>query len=155
MSIKPIPNGYTTITPYLIIRGASNAIQFYQKAFNAIEMRRIQNPNDGNIMHADIKIGNAYFMLADEFLDMGFKSSQAFGGSPAFIHLYVENANEIFNQAQEAGAKIIKPLNNEIFGDRHGIVQDPFGYRWAIATHVEDVSSSELEHRIAQYSKNI
>lgn len=155
MFTKPIPDGYTTITPYLVIRGASDAIQFYRKAFNALEIKRMINPGDGKIMHAEIKIGNAFLMVADEFLDMGFKSPQALGGSTAFIHLYVENADDLFHQAQKAGAKIIKALGNEFFGDRHGIVQDPFGYMWAIATHIEDISPKELEHRLAEYSKNM
>ena len=151
MTVKAVPQGYTTVTPYLIIRGVSNAIEFYQKAFGATEVRRMEA--DGKIMHAEIKIGNAHLMMADEFPEQGFKSPQSLGGSPAFIHLYVEDADTLFKKAIGAGATSLQPVSDQVFGDRHGLVQDPFGYTWTIATHIEDVSSEELKRRMAEYAK--
>jgi PhnB protein len=151
MSVKAIPEGYTTVTPYLIIRGVSEAIKFYEKAFGASEVRRMEA--DGKIMHAEIKIGNGHLMLADEFPDQGFCSPQALGGSPAFIHLYVENADASFERAVNAGAKSLQPVSDQIFGDRHGLVQDPFGYTWTIATHIADISTDELKVKIQEYAK--
>lgn len=151
MKACAIPNGYTAITPYLIIRGVSEAIRFYEKAFGATEIRRMEA--NGKIMHADIKIGNSFLMLADEFPEHGFNSPQTLGGSPAFVHLYVENADESFEKAVKAGAEVLMPVSDQFFGDRHGLVKDPFGYTWTIATHTEDVSETELKARIAEYSK--
>lgn len=151
MKTKPIPEGYTTITPYLIIRGVNEAIHFYEKAFGAIEIRRMEA--NGKVMHADIKIGNAHLMLADEFPEHGFNGPQTLGGSPAFVHLYVENADESFEKAVKAGAEVLMPVSEQFFGDRHGLVKDPFGYTWTIATRIEDVSQDELKRRIVEYSK--
>jgi PhnB protein len=151
MDKKSIPNGFTAVTPYLIIRGAAQAIEFYIKAFGAIECRRMET--NEKIMHAEIKINNAHIMLAEEFPDHGFHSPQSLGGSTAFIHLYVNDADALFKQAVDAGAKILQPVSDQFFGDRHGLIQDPFGYTWTIATHIEDVSPEELNHRIAEYAK--
>lgn len=154
MSVRPIPEGYSSITPYLILRGAAKAIEFYKRAFNATEIRRMEGP-DGKIMHAEIRIENSHLMLADEFPEQGFNSPESLGGSPAFIHLYVEDVDAKFKQALDAGANILQPVSDQVFGDRHGLLQDPFGYTWTIATHIEDVSPSELKNRIDEYSRRV
>lgn len=151
MKTQPIPSGYTTVTPYLIVRGVSEAISFYEKAFGAVEVRRMEA--GGKIMHAEIKIGNAHIMLADEFPEHGFNSPLTLGGSPAFIHLYVDDADLSFEKAIDVGAEVVMSVTDQFFGDRHGLIKDPFGYTWTIATHIEDVSEVELERRIAEYSK--
>jgi PhnB protein len=150
MKTTAIPEGYSTITPYLIIRGVSEAIKFYEKAFSAKEIRRMAV--DGKVMHAEIKIGNSFLMLADEFPEQGFKSPQSIGGSPAFIHLYVEDADASYKKAIDAGAASLQEVSDQVFGDRHGLVIDPFGYTWTIATHIEDVSLEEINKRLAEYS---
>jgi PhnB protein len=150
---KSIPDGYTTATPYLIIRNASQAIDFYKKAFDAVEVRRMEA--QGKVMHAEIKIGNAHLMIADEFPDHGFKSPETLGGCSAFVHLYVENADVVFEKAVKAGATSFMPVSDQVFGDRHGLVKDPYGYTWTIATHIEDISQVELNRRIDEYSKNM
>jgi PhnB protein len=150
MKTTAIPEGYSTITPYLIIRGVSEAIKFYEKAFSAKEIRRMAV--DGKVMHAEIKIGNSFLMLADEFPEQGFKSPQSIGGSPAFIHLYVEDADASYKKAIDAGASSLQEVSDQIFGDRHGLVIDPFGYTWTIATHIEDISLEVINKRLAEYS---
>lgn len=146
--VKPIPEGYHTATPYLIVSGAANAIEFYKKAFGATELFRMPQP-DGRIGHAEIQIGNSRIMLADEHHEIGAKSPQTIGGSPVSILLYVEDADRVFNQAVVAGAKVVRPLQNQFYGDRMGGITDPFGHAWYIATHVEDVSPEELQKRAA------
>jgi PhnB protein len=146
---KLIREGFTTVTPYLIVRGAAQAIEFYKRAFGAIECRRMEA--DGKIMHAEIKIGNAHIMLAEEFPGHGFHSPQSLGGSSAFVHLYVDDVDARFKQALDVGAKILQSVSDQFFGDRHGLIQDPFGYTWTIATHIEDVSSEEIQRRIKTY----
>jgi PhnB protein len=143
---KPIPEGYHSVTPYLIIKGAANAIDFYKKAFGAKELFRMPRP-DGKIAHAEIKIGDSPIMLADENLDMGARSPQTIGGSPVMILLYVEDVDKIFNQAVAAGAKMQRPVENQFYGDRTGGVADPFGHAWYIHTHIEDVPPEEMEKR--------
>jgi PhnB protein len=147
-AVKPIPDGYHTVTPYLIIKGAADALEFYKKAFGATELFRMAQP-DGKIGHAEIKIGDSPIMLADEFPEMGYRSPQSLGGSPVSILLYVEDVDGLFNQAVGAGAKIDKPLEDKFYGDRGGSLVDPFGHIWHIATHKEDVSPEEMEKRMA------
>jgi len=146
MAVKPIPEGYHAITPYLIIKGAAKAIDFYKKAFGAAEVLRLDCGND-QIMHAEIKIGDSMVMLADEFPDMGYKGPQAYGGSSVGLMIYVENVDARFNQAVAAGAKVTKPLQDQFYGDRSGTVTDPFGHVWTIATHKEDVPLAEIKRR--------
>lgn len=148
MTIKPIPEGYRSITPYLILNDATAALAFYQAAFGAVERMRLPMPGD-KIGHAEIVIGDSLIMLADEFPDMGCKSATTFGGSPIGIHLYVEDADKVFAQACAAGAKVAKPLENKFYGDRSGTLTDPFNYDWHIATHIEDVPEEELHRRLA------
>ncbi len=146
--VKPIPEGYHTVTPYLIIRNAASAIDFYKKAFGAIELFRMPQP-DGKIGHAEIKIGDSPIMLSDEHPDLGYKSPQTLGGSPVSILLYVDDVDSVFNQAIAAGGKIDKPVEDKFYGDRSGSLTDPFGHLWHIATHTEDVSPEEMEKRAA------
>jgi len=146
--VKPIPEGYHTATPYLIIKGAARAIEFYKKAFGATELMRMAQP-DGRIGHAEIRIGNSPIMLADEVPEMGHRSPQSLGGSPVSILLYVEDVDALFSQAVAAGAKVERPVKDQFYGDRTGGVTDPFGHVWYIATHKEDVSPEEMKKRAA------
>jgi PhnB protein len=145
---KPIPEGYHTATPYLIIKGAAKAIEFYKKAFGATEILRMTQP-DGRVGHAEIKIGDSPIMLADEFPEIGARSPQSFGGSPVSIFLYVQDVDALANQAIHAGAKVVRPVKDQFYGDRSGSLQDPFGHQWHIATHVEDVPPKEVKKRAA------
>jgi len=145
---KPIPEGYHTATPYLIIRDAAKAIKFYKKAFGATEMERMTQP-DGRVGHAEIKIGDSPIMLADEFPEMGARSPQSFGGSPVSILLYVKDVDQLTSQAISAGAKVVRPVKDQFYGDRSGSLEDPFGHQWHIATHVEDVPAEEMKKRAA------
>lgn len=146
--VKPIPDGYSTVTPYLYIRGAARAIEFYQQAFGATEVFRMAGP-DGRIGHAEIQIGNARIMLADEHPEIGALSPQTIGGSPVSFLLYAEDVDKMVEQAVAAGAKLVRPVADQFYGDRTGGVEDPFGHAWYVATHVEDVPPEELERRAA------
>src|SRR2546422_10399539 len=148
MAVKPIPEGYHSVTPYLIIRGASQALDFYKKAFGAVELFRFPTP-DGKIGHAEIKIGDSPVMLADEFPEMGAKSPPTIGGSPVTIHLYVEDVDKTFAQAIAAGAKETRPVKDQFYGDRAGQLEDPFGHKWYIATHKEELTMEEVKRRAA------
>jgi PhnB protein len=148
MAVKPIPEGYRTVTPYLIVSDAAKALDYYQRALGAREIVRMPGPG-GKIMHAEIRIGDSMVMLADEFPQMGANSPQTIGGTPVGICLYVENVDELFNRAISAGGKVERPLQNQFYGDRSGTLIDPFGHKWTIATHVEDVSPEEMQKRMA------
>jgi PhnB protein len=152
MAVKPIPEGYHTATPYLIVSGAAAAIEFYTKAFGATELFRMAGP-DGKIFHAEIKIGNSPIMLADEFPEMGVKIAKTLGGSPMFLMLYVENVDALAAQAVAAGAKEVRPLQNQFYGDRSGTFEDPFGLSWTLSTHVEDVPPEEMQRRSEEAMK--
>lgn len=147
--VKPIPEGYHTLTPYLIIKGAADAIEFYKQAFNAIEIMRMPQP-DGRIGHAQIKIGDSQIMLADEFPEMNAYGPQEGVRSPVMLHLYVEDVDSLFNQAVAAGASVLRPLQDQFYGDRSGGLIDPFGHVWYMATHIEDLSPEELHERAAK-----
>ncbi len=146
--VKPIPEGYHTATPYLIVKDAPRAIDFYKRAFGATELMRMPGPG-GKIGHAEIKIGDSPIMLADEVPGMGFRSPESLGGSPISILLYVEDVDAVFSEAVAAGAKVQRPVADQFYGDRTGGVTDPFGHVWYIATHKEDVSSEEMKKRAA------
>ena len=146
-AVKSIPDGYHTVTPYLIIRGAADALEFYKKAFGATELFRMEH--GGKIGHAEMKIGDSPIMLADEFPEMGHKSPQTLGGSPVSILLYVEDVDALFNQAIAAGATEKEPVQDKFYGDRMGSLVDPFGHIWHVGTHKEDVSPEEMEKRMA------
>ncbi len=151
-NVKPVPEGYHTATPYLIVSGAADAIEFYKRAFGAVERFRMPHP-DGRVGHAEIQIGDSTIMLADEFPEMGARSAQSLGGSPVGILLYVEDVDRVFTQALAAGAKAKRPLEDKFYGDRMGEVTDPFGHRWYVATHKEDVSPEEMKKRAAAFSE--
>jgi PhnB protein len=146
--IKPIPDGYHAVTPYLIVRGAAQALEFYQRAFGASVVLRLDGPG-GKVMHAEVKIGDSHVMLADECPEMGAQASQAFGGSPVMLHLYVPDVDTIFAQAVAAGALVKRPVQDQFYGDRSGMVTDPFGLAWNISTHTEDVTPEEINRRAA------
>ena len=146
MSVKPIPEGYHSVTPYLIVHGGAEAIEFYKTAFGAAELFRFPTP-DGKIGHAEIKIGDSPIMLADEFAEMGYKGPQSLGGSPVSLMIYVDDVDTVFKQAIDAGATVKEALQDKFYGDRIGTVIDPFGHRWHLATHKEDVSMEEMERR--------
>jgi uncharacterized glyoxalase superfamily protein PhnB len=146
--VQAIPSGMHSITPHLVCAGAADAIEFYKTAFGATEMGRLLTP-DGKIMHAGVRIGDSTVMLVDEFPQWGSLGPKSLKGSPVTIHLYVENADATVERAVAAGAKVIMPLDDMFWGDRYGILEDPFGHRWSIATHVRDVSPEEM-HEAAQ-----
>lgn len=145
-SVKPVPEGYHNVTPYLIVDGAAGAIEFYRKAFGATELMRVAAPG-GKVGHAEIRIGDSRIMLADEFPDMGARSPKAFGGSPVNLHLYVEDVDAVARQAVAAGAKEVRPVKDQFYGDRSGAFEDPYGHLWHISTHKEDVPEDELKRR--------
>jgi PhnB protein len=149
MPVKPIPEGYHSVTPYLIVRGAERALEFYKKAFGATELMRFPAA-EGKIGHAEIKIGDSPIMLADEFPDMGYRSPQSVGGTPVSIMLYVEDVDAVAKRAVAAGAKEQRPVKDQFYGDRSGTFEDPFGHVWNIATHKEDLSIEEVRRRMEQ-----
>jgi PhnB protein len=152
MAVKPIPDGYHTVTPYLIVQGAAAAIDFYKKVFGAKELFRVPGPG-GKVGHAELQIGDSRIMLADEHPEMGAKAPGSFGGSPVGLMLYVEDVDARFNRAVAAGAKVTKPLADQFYGDRSGTLTDPFGHQWTIATHKEDVSPEEIDRRMKAMMK--
>jgi len=146
--VQPIPSGYSGVTPYLIVRGATRALEFYKKAFGAVELMRFPAPG-GNIGHAEIKIGEGIVMLADEEPDSPYRSPQAFGGTPVTLMFYVADVDGRFAQAVSAGATVQREVKDQFYGDRSGTLVDPFGHVWTIATHTEDVSPEEMKRRMA------
>jgi len=147
-TVKPIPEGYHTITPYLIVNDGAGAIEFYKKAFGATEIMRMPGP-DGKVAHAELKIGDSQIMLADVCPEMAANSPQALGGSPVSFLLYVEDVDAAAEQALAAGAKTLKPVEDRFYGDRSGTFADPFGHQWHISTHKEDVLPEEISKRAA------
>jgi len=145
--VKPIPNGFHTVTPHLVVKGASAAIEFYKKAFGAEELSRLAAPGGQTIMHAQIKVGDSIIMLVDEFPQMGCKGPLTLGGTAVFLHLYVENADAAFARAVAAGATSVMPVNDMFWGDRYGVVTDPFGHAWSLATHKEDLTPGQIAER--------
>lgn len=143
---KPVPEGYRTATPYLIVKGAAEAIEFYKRAFGATEMLRMADPQ-GKVGHAEIKIGDSVIMLADEHPAMGYRGPRSLGGSSVSILLYLEDVDGVFERAVKAGAKAQRPVTNQFYGDRSGTLEDPFGHVWTVATHVEDVAPEEMQRR--------
>lgn len=149
--VKPIPEGYHSITPYLIVDGAAAAIEFYKKAFGATELLRIAGPG-GKIGHAEVRIGDSPVMLADEHPEMGAKAPRTIGGSPVSLVLYVENVDAFVEQAVAAGAKPTRPVEDKFYGDRGGSIEDPYGHVWHVMTHIENVSPEEMQKRAARYT---
>ena len=149
MPVKPIPDGYHTITPYLIVDGAARAIDFYKRAFGATETMRMPAPN-GRIGHAEVRIGDSAIMLADEHPEMGALSPRHYKGSPVSLLLYVTDVDATVKRAVDAGAKIKRPVADQFYGDRTGGLEDPFGHLWWIATHIEDVTAEEMAQRASK-----
>ncbi len=147
-AVKPIPDGYSAVTPYLCVKGAAAAIDFYKEVFGARETMRLAAPG-GAIGHAEITIGGALIMLADEFPELGVLSPRSLGGSPVTIHLYVADVDAIAKRAVAAGAKILRQVEDHFYGDRAGRLEDPFGHVWWIATHKEELSADEIRKRAA------
>lgn len=150
MAVKPIPEGYHSVTPYLICSGAAGAIDFYVKVFGATEVMRLDH--GGKIGHAEVKIGDSHVMLADEFPEMGAKGPLSLGGTPVGICLYVVDVDEVFQRAVDAGAKVERPVQDQFYGDRSGTIIDPFGHKWTIATHKEDLTPEQINQRMAEWS---
>ena len=146
MPVSPIPEGYHSVTPYLVMKNAAAALEFCTKAFGAVELFRMPAPG-GKIGHAEIKIGDSPVMLSDEYPDMGFKGPESLGGTPVSLMIYVEDVDTIYPQAIAAGGKELRPLQNQFYGDRSGTLADPFGHVWTISTHVENVTEEELAKR--------
>jgi PhnB protein len=152
MNVKAIPSGYSSVTPYLIVEGATEAIEFYKQVFGATERMRLPTPG-GKIAHAEIQIGDSVVMLADQPtgpISGRLKSPNAVDGTAVSIHLYIEDVDSVMDKAIKAGAKEVRPVANQFYGDRSGIFTDPFGHVWNVATHVEDVSPEEMEKRMAE-----
>ena len=147
MAVKPIPDGYQAVTPYLIVSGAARALDFYKQVFGATEIMRMPGPN--GIAHAEIRIGDSVVMLADESPDMGYKGPVALGGSPVSLMLYVADVDATFQRAIAAGAVQQRPVKDQFYGDRSGTLEDPFGHVWTLATHIEDVAPDEIDRRLA------
>jgi PhnB protein len=148
MNVRPVPEGYSTVTPYLIVTRAADAIEFYKHAFDAEELMRFAGPG-GGIAHAELQIGSSRIMLADENPQMGFRSPQSIGGSGVGMMVYVDDVDRVFSRAVDAGAKAHQEVTNQFYGDRSGTLIDPFGHWWTVATHVEDVSEEEMQRRMA------
>ena len=145
MAVKPIPEGYHTLTPFLTVRDAMSAIEFYKKAFGA-EERGVAKGPDGKVMHAELKIGDSIIMLSDEFPDFGALSPLSSGGAGMGLHIYVDRVDEAFDRAVKAGAQVEMPVSDQFWGDRYGKLKDPFGHKWSIATHTKDMSQDEMKN---------
>lgn len=145
--VKPIPDGHHTVAPYLAIKNAVSALEFYQKAFGAKETYRLVLP-DGRLGHAEIRLGDSLIMLADEFPEFGGKAPESLGGSPVSIHLYVEDVDAFVKRAVAEGARLLKPVADQFYGDRSGQLEDPYGHLWWVATHKEDVAPEEMQKRV-------
>jgi PhnB protein len=149
-TVKPVPEGFHTITPHLVCRNAAKAVEFYKKAFGAEVGMNMPGPDGKSIMHAELKIGDSMIFLCDEYPEWGVRSPLALNGSPVTIHMYVRDADASFKRATDAGATVAMPLQNQFWGDRYGKLTDPFGHHWSIAAHVEDVSPAECAKRAAE-----
>lgn len=149
--VKPVPAGMTAVTPHLVCEGAAEAIEFYKKAFNAVECGRVPG-GDGKLMHAYITINGAAIFLVDEVVEWGCLGPKKLNGSPVTIHLYVENVDDVFAQAIAAGATEVMPLSDTFWGDRYGKLRDPFGHEWSLAMHIRDVSEKEMAEAMANMS---
>ena len=147
MAVKSIPDGYHSLTPYLVVRDAAKAIEFYAKAFGAVELYRM--PMGGKIGHAEMKIGDSIFMLADEFEGMSNPTPDKLGGTAVSLMIYLDDVDTVFKRAIGAGATEVRPVENQFYGDRSGSLRDPFGHVWMVSTHVEDVSPEEMQRRMA------
>lgn len=152
MTVKPIPDGYHSVTPYLSIKGAAEAIEFYKRAFGAVELFRLA-ASGGEIGHAEIRIGDSAIMMADPCETSAFRSPEALGGSSVGLHIYVEDVDTLFARAVNAGAKVVRPVQDQFYGDRTGTLEDPFGHVWFLATRKEELTPDEIARRAAALSE--
>lgn len=152
--VKAVPDGFRNVTPYIVVRGAAEAIEFYKKAFGAVERMSMPGP-DGKVMHAEIQIGDSIVMLSEEFPEMDSPSPATLGGTTCNVHLYVDDADAWFNRAVAAGAKVVFPMADMFWGDRYGKLSDPFGHSWGVATHKEELSPEEMGRRAAEAMKQM
>jgi PhnB protein len=150
--VKPIPEGYHAVTPYLSVRGAARAIEFYKQAFGAAEIMRMPGP-EGKLGHAEIRIGDSRVMLSDEYPPLAFLSPESRGGTTVHIHLYVKDVDAVAEKALAAGGKLLRPVADQFYGDRTGSIEDPFGHIWHLATHTEDLSPAEMRRRAEEAAK--
>lgn len=146
---KPIPDGYPQLSPYLCVDGAAAAIEYYSGVFGAKERSRMPGPG-GRVGHAELQLGDSLIMLSDEWPEMGSRSPKSVGGTPVTLSLYVEDVDEVFARALEAGGNELSPVETQFYGDRMGLLEDPFGHRWSVASHVEDVAPDEMARRAAE-----
>ena len=146
-AVKPIPDGYHSVTPYLIVRGGKQALEFYKKAFGAVPLFCMDGP-EGSVAHAEFKIGDSILMLGEENEQWQCASPLTLGGTPLGLMIYVTDSDAVYNQAIAAGAKVLRPIQNQFYGDRSGTVTDPFGHQWTISTHVEDLTPEEIAKRM-------
>jgi PhnB protein len=153
-NVKPIPDGYPQVTPYLAVDDANAAIDFYTTVFGARERMRMDAPG-GKVGHAELQFGDSLVMLADEFPEMGNRSPKSVGGTPVTISVYVDDVDAAFDRALRAGAKELRPLENQFYGDRTAQIEDPFGHRWSISTHIEDVPPDEMQRRAAEMAQRM
>jgi PhnB protein len=152
-AVKPIPEGYRSITPYLVVKGAARAIEFYKQAFGATEIMRMPGPNN-TVGHAELRLGDSVIMLADEMPNGPYRSPDTFGGSAVSLMIYIENVDDVFNRALSLGSRQIRAVEDQFYGDRSGNLIDPFGHVWTVATHVEDVSAEEMKRRMEALPKS-
>jgi uncharacterized glyoxalase superfamily protein PhnB len=145
--VKPIPDGCDTLIPHLVVKGASEAIEFYKKAFGAVEVSRAPGPDGKSLMHAELMLGGSRLFLVDEFPEMNCRAPQSLGGTPVTIHMFVEDVDAAFAKAVAAGAQVRMPLADMFWGDRYGTLADPFGHAWSLATHREDLTGDEIAKR--------
>ena len=154
MAVKPIPEGYHTLTPYMTVRDAVRAIDFYKQAFGAHERGVMKGP-DGKVMHAELKIGDSVIMLADEFPEFGAVAPESGASTSMGLHIYVTDVDDAFDRAVKAGAKVEMPVSDQFWGDRYGKLRDPFGHKWSIATHVKDMSADEMKQSMDEAMANM
>jgi PhnB protein len=152
MAVKSTPEGYHSVIPYLVMKDAAKAIDYYKKVFGATEVMRMPAP-DGRIGHAELRIGDSHIMLADEYPERGYLGPQSIGGTAVSLMVYLDNVDQVFKQAIAAGGKELQPVQDQFYGDRSGTLKDPFGHMWTVATHVEDVPPEEMERRAKQYQQ--
>ncbi len=151
--VKPVPEGYHTLTPHIIVKGAAKAIEFYKKAFGAEETLCLKDPNTGSVCHAEVKIGDSYLMMCEENEQWGAKSPVTLGGTASSVHLYVKDVDAVFAKAVKAGGKPEMEPADQFWGDRHGVVVDPFGHRWGLATHIRDLTAEQIEEGAKKWRK--
>ncbi len=147
--VEPIPQGYPRISPYLCVDSCSDAIEFYTNVFGARERMRMPAP-DGKIGHAELELGDSVILLSDEYPEMDVRSPRSLGGTPVFLNVYVEDVDAVFEKALQAGATALRQVEDQFYGDRSGQLEDPFGHRWSVATHIEDVPPDEMARRTSQ-----